>query len=398
MNMQATMIGAPVSRIEGPDKVTGRTHFAADVALPGMLWGKILRSPYAHARIRRIDASAAWRVPGVEAVVTGQDAPGHLMGKVLQDMPVLCWDRVRYIGDRVAAVAAQTPEAAEAALSLIDVDYDVLPAVYDPMEAMQPEAPLLHDDVASYDGAPLDVLAQDVHNGQTRLAWAKGDVAAGFRQADVILEHTFSVPSRHQGYLEPFTSIIAIDDDGRIQAWCSSKAPFRARLQLARAMGLQDEQIKVNVVSVGGDFGGKGDARDLPIAYLLAKMAKRPVKIVTSYFEELTASNPTHPTVVRIRSGVTRDGRLTAREVRTVHASGAYAAMKPRSFLSTSHYVGGGYRVPNTSFEFLQVYTNTTPGGGTFAPLAPTSTPLPSRAIPTCWPGKSGSTRPNSGA
>jgi CO/xanthine dehydrogenase Mo-binding subunit len=335
-----------------------------------MLWGKILRSPHPHARIRRIDASAAWSVPGVKAVVTGQDVPGHLMGKVLRDMPVLCWDRVRYIGDRVAAVAAETPEAAEQALSLIDVDYELLPAVFDPIDAMRPDAPLLHDDIASYEGAPLAVLARDVRNGQTRLAWSKGDVEEGLRQADVILEHTFSVPSRHQGYLEPFTSIIAIEDDGRIQAWCSSKAPFRARLQLAQALGLQDEQIRVNVVSVGGDFGGKGDARDLPIAYLLAKMAQRPVKIVMSYFEELTASNPTHPTIVTIRSGVTRDGHLTAREVRTVHASGAYGAMKPRSFLSTSHYVGGGYNVPNTSFEFLQVCTNTTPGGYFRAPGA----------------------------
>ena len=368
--MQSTLIGAPVSRIEGSRKVTGRTHFAADVDLPGMLWGKILRSPHPHARIRRIDASAAWSVPGVKAVVTGPDTPGHLMGKVLRDMPVLCWDRVRYIGDRVAAVAAETPEAAEAALLLIDVDYELLPAVFDPMEAMRSDAPLLHDDVASYAGAPLDVLATDVHNGQTRLTWAKGDVMEGFHQADVILEHSFSVPSRHQGYLEPFTSVISIDDDGRIQAWCSSKAPFRARLQFAQAMGLQEEQIRVNVVSVGGDFGGKGDARDLPIAYLLAKMAQRPVKIVMSYHEELTASNPTHPTVVTIRSGVTRDGRLTAREVRTVHASGAYGAMKPRSFLSTAHYVGGGYRVPNTFFEFLQVCTNTTPGGYFRAPGA----------------------------
>jgi len=368
--MRSTIIGAPVPQIEGPDKVTGRTHYAADVDLPGMLWGKILRSPHPHARILRIDASAARSVPGVKAVITGQDAPGHLMGKVLRDMPVLCWDKVRYIGDRVAAVAAETPEAAEEALLLIQVDYELLPAVFDPMEAMKPDAPLIHDDIASYHGAPLDVLATDVHNGQTRLAWEKGDLAEGFRQADVILEHSFSVPSRHQGYLEPFASVISIDDDGRIQAWSSSKAPFRARLQLAQAMGLQDEDIRVNVVSVGGDFGGKGDTRDLPVAYLLAKMTERPVKIVMSYWEELTASNPTHPTFVTIRSGVTRDGRLTAREVRTVHASGAYGAMKPRSFLSTSHYVGGGYRVPNTSFEFLQVCTNTTPGGYFRAPGA----------------------------
>lgn len=370
MNMPATLLGAPVAQIHGPEKVTGRTRFAADVALPGLLWGKILRSPHPHARIRRIDASAAWRVPGVKAVVTGQDAPGLLMGKVLRDMPVLCWDRVRYIGDRVAAVAAETPDAAEEALTRIEVDYEVLPAVFDPLDAMRPEAPLLHEDVASYHGAPLHVLATDVHNGQTRLAWAKGDVAAGFRQADAVLEHTFAVPSRHQGYLEPFTSVLAIDEDGRLQVWCSSKAPFRVRTQLAQALGLREEHIRVNVVSVGGDFGGKGDARDLPIAYLLAKMARRPVKIVLSYGEELTASNPTHPTVITIRSGVTRDGRLTARQVRTVHASGAYGAMKPRAYLSTAHYVGGGYRVPHTSFEFLQVYTNTTPGGYFRAPGA----------------------------
>jgi CO/xanthine dehydrogenase Mo-binding subunit len=370
MDMQSTIIGAPIAKIEGPEKVTGHTRYAADVDVPGMLWGKILRSPHPHARLRRIDASAAWSVPGVKAVVTGQDIPGRLMGKVLRDMPVLCWDRVRYIGDRVAAVAAETPEAAAEALLHIDVDYEVLPAVFDPIAAMRPEAPLLHDDIASYPGAPLNVLATDIHNGQTRLAWAKGDVEEGFRQADVILEHTFSVPSRHQGYIEPFSSAIAVDADGRIQAWCSSKAPFRARLQMAYALGLQEENIRVNVVAVGGDFGGKGDARDLPIAYLLAQIARRPVKIVMSYGEELTASNPTHPTVVTIRSGVTRDGRLTARQVRTIHASGAYGAMKPRSFLSTSHYVGGGYRIPHTSFEFLQVCTNTTPGGYFRAPGA----------------------------
>jgi carbon-monoxide dehydrogenase large subunit len=223
MDTQATLLGAPVSQIHGPEKVTGRTRFAADVDLPGMLWGKILRSPYPHAHIRRIDASAAWSVPGVKAVVTGQDIPGHLMGKVLRDMPVLCWDRVRYIGDRVAAVAAETPEAAEEALLHIDVDYDVLSAVFDPVEAMRPDAPLLHDDVASYVGAPLNVLAKDVHNGQTRLTWAKGDVVEGFRQADVVLEHSFSVPSRHQGYPCPVHWRL------RTRARTCSAVPDRAR-------------------------------------------------------------------------------------------------------------------------------------------------------------------------
>jgi CO/xanthine dehydrogenase Mo-binding subunit len=203
METQSAIIGAPVGRIEGPEKVTGRTLFAADVALPGMLWGRILRSPYPHARIRRIDASAAWRVPGVRAVVTGQDVPGHYMGKVLRDMPVLCWDRVRYVGDRVAAVAAETAEAAEEALIRIEVDYEELPAVFDPLQAMGPDAPLLHDDIAAYEGAPIQRLATDVHNGQTRLAWSKGDLQRGFRQADLVLDTPFPYPAAIRAIWSP---------------------------------------------------------------------------------------------------------------------------------------------------------------------------------------------------
>ncbi len=363
-------IGARVGRIEGPDKVTGGTRYAGDVDLPGMLWGAILRSPYPHAVIKSIDASAARKAPGVVAVITGQDAPGHTMGKILRDLPVLCWDRVRYVGDRVAAVAAETKEAAEEALALIDVEYEEIPAVFDPIEAMKPESPLIHADAASYPGFPMQRIATDVHNGQTRLAWQKGDIEAGFADSDLVMEHTFSVPSRHQGYLEPYASVVNIDPDGRIQVWCSAKAPFRVRIQLSEAMGIPVEQIRVNVVAVGGDFGGKGDARDVPIAYLLAQQTGRPIKIVMSYAEEMTASNPTHPTVVVVKSGVKKDGTLVARKVRTVHASGAYGAMKPNAALSTWHYVGGGYRIPNSDFEFLQIYTNTTPGGYFRAPGA----------------------------
>jgi CO/xanthine dehydrogenase Mo-binding subunit len=366
----ASVIGAPAPRIEGPEKVTGRARYTADVLLPGALWGKILRSPVPHARIVRIDASRAWSVPGVRAVVTGKDVPGHYIGKVLRDMPVLCWDRVRYIGDRVAAVAADTEEAAEEALRLIEVEYEELPAVFDPLEALEPGAPLLHDDVAAYDGAPRQTLATDVHNGQTRLHYGKGDVEQGFRDADLVLEHTFRIPSRHQGYLEPFASLVAIDGDGRVQAWCSSKAPFRARMQMAKAIGIPEEQIRVNVTYVGGDFGGKGDARDLPICYFLAKQAGRPVKIVMSFAEELTASNPTHPTVITVKSSVTRDGRILARQIRAVHASGAYGALKPNASLSSWHYAGGAYRVEHSDIEFLQVYTNTVPGGYFRAPGA----------------------------
>jgi carbon-monoxide dehydrogenase large subunit len=358
-----TIIGAPVPRAEGPDKVSGRTTYAADIHPPGTLWGKILRSPHPHARILRIEAAQARQVKGVKAIVTGQDVRGHLIGKQIRDMPVLCWDVARFVGDRVAAVAAETMEAAEEALELIDIEYEPLAAVFDPLEAMQPGAPRLHEDVLVYDGAPKDKLAPDVHNGLTRLAWRKGDVEKGFRDADLVLEHTFQVPGRHQGYLEPHAGVVAIDSDARIQVWVSAKNPFGVRSQMAQALGLPEEHIRINVVNIGGEFGGKGDGIDLPVAYFLARQSGRPVKIVMNYAEELTASNPAHPTLITIRSGVKRDGRIVGRSLRALHAGGAYGALKANASLATWHYVGVPYRVENSQFEFLQIYTNTVPGG-----------------------------------
>ncbi len=357
------VVGASLERAEGPSKVTGGSIYAADVDAPGLLWGKILRSPYPHARIHRIDVSKASQVPGVKAVITGRDIPGHFIGKMIRDMPVLCWDVVRFIGDRVAAVAAETTDAAEEALSVINVEYEQMPAVFEPVEATQADAPRIHDDVAAYDGAPQEKLPLDVHNGLTRLAWCKGDVEQGFREADLVLEHTFRVPGRHQGYIEPHAGVIAIEPDGRIQAWVSAKNPFGIRTQLAKAIRVPEGSIRVNVVNVGGEFGGKGDASDLPVAYFLARQSGRPVKIVMTYTEELMAGNPAHPTVVTVRSGVKQDGRIVARSLRAVHASGAYGALKSNASLATWHYVGGPYRVENAAFEFLQVYTNTVPGG-----------------------------------
>src|ERR1043165_7672913 len=304
-----TTIGAAIPRAEGADKVTGRTLYAADVQLPAMLWGKILRSPHPHARIRRIDAERARRAPGVRAVITGSDIPDRYIGKMIRDMPVLCWDTARFVGDRVAPVAAESVDAAEEALSLIDVEYEELPAVFDPLDAMQPDAPRLHEDVAAYDGAPKKRLALDVHNGLTRLAWKKGDVERGFRAADLVLEHTFKVPARHQGYLEPHAASLAIEPDGRIKVWASVKNPFGVRSQLAKCLSISEERIRLHPVNVGGEFGGKGDGIDLPVLYFLAQKTGRPVKIVMSYAEELSASNPAHPTVITIRSGVKRDGR-----------------------------------------------------------------------------------------
>jgi CO/xanthine dehydrogenase Mo-binding subunit len=356
-------VGTPVPRGEGGDKVSGATVYAADVKLQGLLWAKILRSPHPHARIRRVDISRAKKVPGVHAIITGEDVKGCLVGKQIRDMPVLCWDRVRFAGDRIAAVAAETVAAAEEALYLIDVDYELLPAVSDPLEAMMPGAPALHENVAAYDGAPEKILAGDLHNGLTRLAWRKGDVEKGFNESDLVLEHTFHVPARHQGYLEPHAATVAIESEGRIQVWSSVKNPFNVRMQLAKCLSIAEERIRMNPVNVGGEFGGKGDGVDLPVLYFLAEKAGRPVKMVMTYAEELSASNPAHPTVITIRSGVNRDGRIIARKIRAVHASGAYGALKSNTSLATWHYAGGQYRIEHSDIEFLQIYTNTVPGG-----------------------------------
>jgi CO/xanthine dehydrogenase Mo-binding subunit len=357
------VVGTAVPRAEGSDKVSGRTLYAADVNLPGTLWAKILRSPHSHARILNIDVSKAQRIRGVKAILTGSEVQGHLIGKQIRDMPVLCWDRVRFVGDRVAAVAAESVDAAQEAVNVIDVDYESLAAVFDPLAAMQLSAPRLHDDVTVYDGGPKDKLAPDLHNGLTRLAYKKGDVEKGFREADLVLEHVFHIPGRHQGYLEPHAALVAIDPDGRIQVWISAKNPFGVRSQLAKCLQLPEERIRINVVNVGGEFGGKGDGIDLPIAYFLSQRTGRPVKIVMTYAEELSASNPAHPTVISVRSGVKRNGRIVARKLRAVHASGAYGALKSNASLATWHYAGGQYRIDNADIEYLQIYTNTVPGG-----------------------------------
>ena len=365
-----SIIGARVGRVEGAEKVSGQAVYAADVHFPDALWGKILRSPYPHARIVSIDTSKAWNVEGVRAVVTGKDEPDHYVGKSIRDIPVLCWDKVRYIGDKIAAVAAETREAAEEAVGLIEVEYEELPAVFDPLKAMEPGAPILHDDASVYDGAPQAIMVRDIPNVCNRLTWKKGDIDQGFRESDRVIEHTFRIPLRHQGYIEPQAFLVAVEDDGQVLAWSSSKSPFGTRSQLAKAIGLPPAKVRVHAVTVGGDFGGKGGPGDLPIAYFLAKQAKRPVRIVATNSEELTFTNPDHYSVITVRTGVKRDGRLVARYVRAVHGSGAYAGMKPGQASIGGAGTAGPYRIDHCYMEALQVYTNTVPCGFWRAPGA----------------------------
>jgi CO/xanthine dehydrogenase Mo-binding subunit len=281
MTTSFVAIGQPVPQDEGPDKVSGKALYAADVQLPGMLWGRVLRSPYAHANILHIDTTQARQVPGVHAVLTGLDLPDRRVGRLLRDIPVLARDRVLFVGEKVAAVAADTLEAAETALNLIEVAYEELPPVLDPVEAMCSTAPTLHPQMASYQGLPQPVAT--VNNVFAHNHWSKGDLAAGFGAAEHIFEHTFTAQLMHQGYIEPHACVVHVDEHGRAQVWANNKGPFMLREQLAAVWGVGQEQILVHPTSIGGDFGGKGSFMDVPLCYHLALHARRPVKMVMDY-------------------------------------------------------------------------------------------------------------------
>ena len=370
MTNNSSIIGAAVARVEGAGKVSGAADYGADVHFADALWSKILRSPYPHARIKTVDTSKAWKVAGVKAIVTGKDEPERFQGKSIRDIPVLCWDKVRFVGDRVAAVAAETIEAAEEACSLIEVEYEQLPAVFDVLEAMKTDAPVLHDNAPAYDGAPKEIMAPAGGNIVNKLTFGKGDIEKGFADADLVLEHTFRMPIHHQGYLEPQAFMVKIEDDGTVNAWASTKGPFGTRAQFAKAVGIAPGQIHLQAVHVGADFGGKSGAGELPICYFLAKQAKRPVKLVLSHSEELTAMNPDHYTVVKVKTGVKRDGRMTARYLQAIHGTGAYAGMKPGRASIGGAGSATPYKIDNSYMEALQVYTNTVPCGFWRAPGA----------------------------
>ena len=362
-------IGQPVVRGEGADKVSGRAVYAADIALPGMLWGQVLRSPFPHARIVSIDARRARELPGVHAVLTGRDLPDRRVGRLLRDCPVLARDKVLFIGEKVAAVAAESPDIAEEALLLLEVEYAELPAVFDPAVAMTDDAPTLHENLAAYPGLPQP--RSPVNNVFAHNVWNKGDIDRGFAESDLIFEHTFTTQLMHQAYLEPHACVVDIDPAGRVQVWANNKGPFMLRDQLAAVWDLPKAQIRINPCSIGGDFGGKGSFMDVPLAYYLAQAAGRPVKMVMDYIQELQAGNPRHPGVITLKTGLKKDGRIWARQAETVFNSGAYGAFKPRVHLRGADHSGGPYRIPNVRIDSFMVYTNNVPCGHMRAPAKP---------------------------
>ena len=376
MTTTTRAIGQSVVRGEGPEKVTGKSVYAADVSLPGMLWGKALRSPFPHARIVSIDTKQAKAVPGVHAVITAADLPDSLVGRRLRDLPVLARDVVRFVGEKVAAVAADTQEAVEEALLLIDVEYEELPPVFDAHEAMADDAPTLHPDMSRYEGLPQP--ESDINNVFAHISWGQGDVERGFAESDLVFEHTFNAQLMHQAYIEPHACVVSVEPAGpetveghRVQVWVNNKDPYALRGQLAAVWGMDEERIVLHPCSIGGDFGGKGSFMDVPLCYYLSLHSGRPVKMVMDYIQELMAANPRHPATMTIRSGVKRDGTLVARQARVVFDSGAYGAFKPTVYLRGADHLCGVYRIPHARIDSYMVYTNNVPKGHMRSPAKP---------------------------
>lgn len=367
-------IGQPIPRIEGPEKLSGRARYTGDYQIPGMLYGAVLRSPYPHARLLRVDTSAARRLRGVQAVLCGQDIGERLYGRSVVDIPVLAVDRVRYIGDPVAAVAADDPETAQAALDLVEAEYEELPGVFDPFAAMADGAPILHPRAREYERARAGNYISNSENDDLPdtpniCAYQlvnRGDVERGFRDADIVMEHRYRTSSQHQGYLETHSCIVEAQANGGARIWASNKSPFGLRSLLARDLGAPEEAIVLEPMLIGGDFGGKGSPMLIPLAYFLSRAAGRPVRMVLNWREEFQAANPRHPAWITIRSGLNRDGTLVAREVQAVYGGGAYAGFKPFTSgrLPTSvRQAAGVYRIPHFRFEMKIAYTNHVPGG-----------------------------------
>ncbi len=367
-------VNRAVPRIEGADKVSGKMRYAADLSFAKALAAKVLRTSLPHARIASIDSSKALKLRGVRAVLTGADVKGVMVGLRMKDMPLLAQDKVRYVGEPVAAVAADTDEIAEEALNLIDVRYQELPYVTDPLDATRPGAPLLHDNPMLYKNAPERDI--DLPNVQSYGKWSNGDVAAGFKNAARFFEHTFRTPLAFHGYIEPHACTVQIHDGGQVEIWASNKAPFTLRARFARDLGLDEAKVKVHILPVGGDFGGKTSVAEAPICYFLAKKTGKPVRMVLEYSEEMTAVSHRHPAVITLRTGVDAENKICAMAIKAVFSGGGYAALKANAEVTVQGPRRGAsyYRIPAIQVETLCAYTNQVPCTQTRTPGSPQTT------------------------
>jgi len=368
-------IGTRPVRPDGIDKVTGRANFGADFSLPGMLHGRVLRSPHAHAKILRIDTSAALALPGVKAVVTAADFPDPGAGasaggeapSPLRDLAqnVLARDRVLYHGHAVAAVAATTLQAAEAALAAIGVEYEALPAVLDVERAMKADAPILHPGLRTQ-GA--DEKSDEPTNIAQYYPLERGDTAQGFAEADVVIEREFRTDTVHQGYIEPHAALASAGEDGQATIWCCTQGPFMVRGTCAKLLGLPLSAIKVIPSEIGGGFGGKTTVYLEPLALALSRRAGRPVKLVMSREEVFRATGPAPASVIRFKLGAKRDGTMIAAEAWMAYAAGAFPGSSIEAGVMC---ILAPYQIPHFKVEGYDVCVNKASTCAYRAPGAP---------------------------
>ena len=364
---EAAVLATPERREDGPGKVTGETRYAGDRHMPGALWAAFLNSQVAHGRIRSIDVSKAQALPGVRAVLTGKDVEGVRFGRRLQDRPVLAWDVVRFVGDRLAAVAADTREAAEAAIDAIEVDIEELEPVFDIEGAIGADAPILHPDADAYAyiGGTRPPVTHPNIQGRTFKKRGEVDIETAFAGAPHVFEHEFTTPRQHSGYIEPHATLVWIDEAEIVHVVTTNKTPFSLRSQMATAFGLPAKQIEIEAGAIGGDFGGKGYSIDEFACYYLAKATGRPVRAVTRYAEELSALNVRHAARLRLKTAVDAEGHILAHRADILFDGGAYASAKPLPalMLAAGNATMSPYRVPSVRIEARTIYTNTVPGG-----------------------------------
>ena len=371
------VVGTRPIRPDGVDKVTGRANFGADMVMPGMLWGKIKRSPHAHARIVAIDAEKAMALPGVKAVITRADFPDVTPDRAfigaapanLRDLSRNCIAKGKalYEGHAVAAVAATSAQIAEQALDLIEVEYEVLPHVMDVEAAMAPDAPVLHDDIFT---AGVDPKPTKPSNVSKVVRFTKGDVEAGFAEADIVVEQRYTTKPVHQAYIEPHACLVTVQPDGQCTIWSSSQGQFMVRGYTARIVGADIANIRAIPAEIGGGFGGKTIVYLEPLAYMLSKKSGRPVKLVMNREEVFRATGPTSGAVIDVKLGAKRDGRIVAAKAVLKYQSGAF----PGSPVQQGCICGfAPYDLPNVESVGYDVLSNRPKVAAYRAPGAPIS-------------------------
>jgi len=343
-------IGKNVRRIDTPSKVSGRLKYAGDMTMPGMLHVQVLRSPHAHARIVSIDTSVAEAMEGVAAVITSADVPGEDgFGVFVNDQPIMARDKVRYVGEAVAAVAAEDPLVAKQALSSINVVYEPLPAIFDPDEALRAGAPVLHD------------YAPD--NVTKHIPIRVGDVDKGFAESDLVIEETYSTQQIEHAYLEPEAGLAYVDHDGVVTIVSPDQNITHHRHMLARIIAKPISKVRFIMSPVGGGFGGKEDMIYQGMLALLAMKTQRPVRLVFTREESIISTAKRHPSRTVLRMGLMRDGRIRSLQMKMICDGGAYGLSTEGVMRKAAILAAGPYVIPNVRIDTFGVYTNNTPSG-----------------------------------